>query len=277
MALSASTKPLYKMNQQTILVMFISTKSHKIQQLMEKHIGDKIYNELELSKLLDGREFKKLKPQILYNLKTAMLVGAFYDGELGKTGRALVSDDAGQFNNLYDDHLLCWYHEMRHYKELIPEFLEHQNKLKEFFNEIKSMYKMLKLWIKTHKVELGDYIFKWFNKLFTTETGYYLLDKLKRKTFNKMDKLLTPLWSNLDLPLTNNESERDIRGKSIKKKISLFDRSWEGVKARDLYIGLKQTCRKNGVSFYNLIVDRSMKLNQIPLLSTTIAEASPQY
>ena len=75
----------------------------------------------------------------------------------------------------------------------------------------------------------------------------------------------------------NNESERDIRGRAIKRKISLFDRAWEGVRARDLYISLKQTCSKNGVSFYKFLLDRELNLQQIPQLANIIEEAIPQH
>jgi len=73
------------------------------------------------------------------------------------------------------------------------------------------------------------------------------------------------------MPLINNECERDIRGRSIKKKISLFDRSQAGILARDFYIGLKQTCRKNGVSFHNFLLDRALDLKQTPQLSEIIS------
>ena len=103
---------------------------------------------------------------------------------------------------------------------------------------------------------MRDYILKWFTEFFSKQTGYKLLDIRKAQTVKKMEKLLAPLWTSVNVPLSNNESERDIRGRAIKRKISLFDRTWEGVRARDLYISLKQTCRKNGVSFYPFLLDR---------------------
>jgi len=270
MALSRAKEPLYKMNLQAILVAFTSLKSLKIQHIMEKYKGNKIYSDDELTIFFEQVDFKKLKFKVLENIKTAMLVGAFYDGDLGVTGKALVSDDAPQFNNLYDDHGLCWYHELRHYKELDPVFEEHRNELNLFFTEVKQMYQMLKKWVQTRDNSLQDYIFTWFNKFFREPTSYRLLNSRKKKTLEKMDKLLAPLWTRIKLPLTNNESERDIRGKSIKKKISLFDRSRAGILARDFYIGFKETCRKNGVSFYQILLDRAQGLGKIPQLAEII-------
>ena len=118
--------------------------------------------------------------------------------------------------------------------------------------------------------ELRDYLFKWFNELFKTKSGYKLLDMRKALTIKKMNKLLAPLFTKINLPLTNNESERDLRGRKIKTKISLFDRSWRGVNARDLYISLKQTCRKNEISFYDFLQDRQAGFRRIPQLAEVI-------
>ncbi|OFZ27910.1 MAG: hypothetical protein A2381_07915 [Bdellovibrionales bacterium RIFOXYB1_FULL_37_110] len=78
------------------------------------------------------------------------------------------------------------------------------------------------------------------------------------------------------MPLENNESERDLRGKVIKRKISLFDRTWVGVWARDLYISLQQTCRKNGVRFYQYLLDRVCGYGQISKLSEIILRTCPK-
>ena len=277
MALSQAKEALYKINQQTIIVAFTSLKSLKIQHVLEKYQSEKLYTEEELKKFLDQDDFKNLKFKVREEIKTAMLVGAFYDGELGITGGALVSDDAGQFNNLYDDHILCWYHELRHYKDLFPVLKENQIKLRLFFDEAKRGYKIFKKWCQTRDNDLRDYIFKWFNEFFQKKTGYRLLDIRKEKSFKKMAKLLAPLRTTVRVPLTNNESERDIRGRTIKRKISLFDRTWTGVQARDFYISLKQTCRKNGVSFHQFLLDRESRALQIPQLADIIKQASPQY
>jgi hypothetical protein len=280
-ALSRAEKPLFKINEHAIEMVFISQKSLKVQLLLEKYVGDKIYSEDEVDALLMSEDFQKFKPPTIREIKTAMLAGAFYEGLLGEKGNALVSDDAGQFNLLYDNHVLCWYHEMRHYKELSPVFKEHQQLLKDFFAEAKDMYSFFKSWIKNRTDEGREYLFKWFNEFFSTRTGYLLLDDRKKLTFKKMEKLLAPLWSSMKLPLHNNESERDLRGRVIKGKISLFNRTWKGAWAWDLYIGLKETCRKNGVSYYNFLVDRLTEKLEIPPLAEIIRirarELSPQF
>jgi hypothetical protein len=277
LALAGGNKlPLYKINDQAILVAAGSKKSFVMQVVLEKWKSDRVYTYDELEELFGHEDFKQFKELTLRDIKTAMLVGAFYDGHLGVTGNGLVSDDAGQFNNIYDNHSLCWPHEMRHYKELTPASKYHQIKLQEFFTEVKFMYRTLKDWIHHRRPEVREEIFKWFNTFFKAETGYKLLDDRKAMSFKKIDKLLAPLWTDVKLPLTNNESERDLRGKVIKRKISLFDQTWEGAWARDLYISLKQTCHKNGVSFFNFLVDRKSLAGQIPQLAEIIKGACPQ-
>ena len=62
-----------------------------------------------------------------------MYLAAFRAGDLGYNGDALISDDAGQFNYIYDDHGLCWIHELRHYKLIEALHVENKLKLSNFF------------------------------------------------------------------------------------------------------------------------------------------------
>lgn len=265
-------KPLYKLNDHAIFVFFsVIGKSMKIQWLLEKYKGEKVYTDDNLKELLQNDEFLKLSSYSRDQIRTAMLVGAFYDGHFGPTGKALVSDDAGQFNHIFLWHILCWYHELRHYKEILPTLEAHQVLMRDFFDEAKDLYKSLKNWIGgTRRSDAKDCLLKWFNDLFTTETGFDLLDERKRLTFKKIDKLLAPLFLKIEVPLQNNESERDIRGRVIKRKISLFNRTINGSRAWDLYISLKQTCRKLGVSYWSFLKDRITASGQVPQLAKII-------
>lgn len=273
MALAGGNKaPLYKLNDHAIFVFFQSQRSIKVQSILQRYSGEKVYTEGELNKLFKENKFAKLSVHILREIRTAMLVGAYNDGHLGITGEGLVSDDAGQFNNIFDIHVLCWYNEFRHYKEIMPVLEDHQVLLREFFDEAKLLYRAIRDWIKSEhrRLEVKNYLLKWFNDLFTKETGFKLLDERKRLIFSKIDKLLAPLFLNFIIPLHNNESERDIRGRVIKNKISLFNRTFDGAKAWDLHISLKQTCRKLGVSFHKFLMDRITGGAQIPQLCRII-------
>lgn len=276
MALAGGHKaPLYKMNDQAVFVFFKSQgPSSKVELLMGRYNGEKVYTEDELGKLFKEDGFVELSFHILRQIKTAMLVGAYYDGHLGITGKALVSDDARQFSNLFDTQILCWYHEFRHYKEIIPILNNHQTLMREFFDEAKLLYQALKAWtLGGRRMDAKVYLIKWFTDFFTKETGFTLLDDRKRMSFAKIDKLLAPLFVDFIVPLQNNESERDIRGRVIKNKISLVNRTFEGARAWDLHLSIKQTCRKLRVNYWKFLLDRITGSGQIPKLCEIIQAA----
>ena len=92
--------------------------------------------------------------------------------------------------------------------------------------------------------------------------------------------LFTPIFGALglprlscpDIPLHNNESERDIREYVKKRKISGSTRSDDGRRCRDTFISLKKTCRKLKIPFWEYIKDRILKINKIPPLPDIIRQ-----
>ncbi|MGF1499667.1 MAG: transposase, partial [Elainellaceae cyanobacterium] len=64
--------------------------------------------------------------------------------------------------------------------------------------------------------------------------------------------------------------ETDIREYVIRRKISGGTRSDAGRRARDMFVGLKKTCRKLGVSFWQYLLCRLRKDRQIPPLPDLI-------
>ncbi len=75
--LSRAKEPLYKLNQQAIIVAFTTLKSLKIQHVLEKYQDEKLYTEIEIKKFLEHNDLKNFKFKVKDNIKTAMLVGAF--------------------------------------------------------------------------------------------------------------------------------------------------------------------------------------------------------
>jgi hypothetical protein len=67
-------------------------------------------------------------------------------------------------------------------------------------------------------------------------------------------------------PLHNNSAETDIREYVTRRKISGGTRSDAGRRARDTFVGLKKTCRKLGVSFWQYLLSRLRMDKQIPPL-----------
>jgi hypothetical protein len=70
--------------------------------------------------------------------------------------------------------------------------------------------------------------------------------------------------------LHNNTAETDIREYVTRRKISSGIRSELGRRARDTFVGLKKTCRKLGISFWNYLTSRLHGDRQVLLLSDVI-------
>jgi hypothetical protein len=75
-----------------------------------------------------------------------------------------------------------------------------------------------------------------------------------------------------EFPLHNNAAERDRREHVTRRKISGGTRSETGRKARDIFVGIKKTCRKLGVSFWNYLASRINQDEKVPDLSDVIKE-----
>ena len=108
-----------------------------------------------------------------------------------------------------------------------------------------------------------------FDRITSLSTGINLIDKQLERTKLKKDKLLLFL-KYPQVPLHNNLSENDLRERVIKRKISLQNRSLEGMKAWDLMLGLASTCRKIEVSFWKYLEDRISSRETIPYLGRII-------
>lgn len=196
---------------------------------------------------------------------------------LGAYIRILVADDAGQFHDQTEHRQLCWIHEERHYKKLRPYFEEHQEQVDEFRAEIWKYYQRLKAYQVAPSPEKKAELSQAFDELFSRRTGYDELDHRIELTRKKKNELLLALEFP-EVPIENNEAERDVRELVIKKKISNGTRTADGTKAWDVFLSLLNTCRKNEINFYSYLIDRISKANKIPRLETVIrsrARASP--
>jgi len=51
-------------------------------------------------------------------------------------------------------------------------------------------------------------------------------------------------------------------------------RSEAGRKCREIFVSLKKTCRKQGISFWDFLTDRTGKTKQIPLMADVLQAAA---
>jgi hypothetical protein len=267
-ALTAKTKRLYKLNLRAFEIMVGVSGKFKMRALLEGHIGDKIYNETEVEKFLNELDLGHYQVR---DFKTAMHIGAMSDGHLGTVGESLVSDDAKNYQSILLNHALCWVHELRHYKLLPVMYEEHALLLDTFIARAWDTVRLIEEYQTDPSEFLLNKILNRFRILFSEPSEWVVLDTQKKLTMAKMDRLLAPLY-NPNLPMNNNLAERDLRGRVVKRKISLFNQTWKGARAWDFWGSLKETCRKLGINFWSFIDDRiSLKFELPSLVSLSMS------
>lgn len=189
--------------------------------------------------------------------------------------RALVCDDAVQFERVTAELMLCWVHEGRHYKKLCPYLALHREALERFREQFWNYFRELAAYREQPSAAEAQRLAEKFDTLFATRTGYGLLDERIEKTQAKKAELLLVL-THPELPLTNNAAELGARGRVRKRDVSFGPRSAAGVKAWDTFQTLAATATKLGVSFYQYVHDRISGAMEMPSLAEVIAERAPQ-
>lgn len=179
------------------------------------------------------------------------------------------SDDAGQFELFKNS--LCWIHEERHYRKLVPAHPEIAIEIEKVRDGIWQLYKDLKAY-KEAPTELESVrLAKVFDTLFNPEqpSPYQVINDRLSLTYAKRDRLLFVL-DRPATPLHNNLSEIGGRGAKIKSKISGGTRSDRGRRIWDTFGSLNLTCRRLGIGFYDYLMDRLLGLNKIACLGAII-------
>lgn len=178
-------------------------------------------------------------------------------------------DDAGQFDVFVRS--LCWVHQERHYRKIIPSDDATRKAIEQVRDEIWNLYKGLKEYKITQSASLKIELEQKFEELFLkNKTVSPTLNKQLAKTYAKKEELLRVL-DRPETPLHNNGTETDAREMVVKKKVSGGTRSDEGRKCRDTFVSLKRTCSKLGINFLNYLQDRVNKAFEIPTLAQIIA------
>lgn len=201
-------------------------------------------------------------------LTEGALVGSLFDHGFNPT-LVILSDDAGQFNILL--HSLCWIHAERTINKIVPFHDIQREDLERVRDQIWNLYRDLK----AYKLKPGKRkkrkLEKQFDGIFTQKTCFATLNcALKRLYKNKQELLM--VLDRPEIPLHNNASETDIREYVTRRKISGGTRHDRGKKARDTFTSLKKTCRKLGISFWNYLLDRIQRNNQILYLPDLICQ-----
>ena len=143
-SLSGWKEPLYLFNKDAINIICKFKSAKNIEMLIRKNFSYIPYSEAELKSIFEKEEFDKLSFYTLRDIKTGTYQAALINGNLGVTGSCLVSDGARKYQGLLANHVLCWVHEIRHYKLIESRYLENREKLKSKLKEIYNLYWMIK-------------------------------------------------------------------------------------------------------------------------------------
>ena len=162
----------------------------------------------------------------------------------------ILSDDAGQFN--VGNHALCWVHCERLVHKLDAFTEADRNAKARMEDRIWKFYFALKAYQQAPTDRRKADLKRWFDRLFTTETGFVALDEQLNRIHKNKDELLKVL-DFPGIPLHSNSSENDIRAMVTRRRVSAGTRSDDGRTCRDTFVGLMKTCMKLGVSFYDYL------------------------
>ena len=191
--------------------------------------------------------------------------------------KMLMADDAPQFKLISEYLCVCWIHDGRHDKKLMPIVPIHQAALTDFRGSYWAYYTELLNYKKDPKTDEKTRLDKRFDELFSIKTGYDDLDDRIAKTLAKKAELLNVL-EYPKLPLHNNDAELGARVQARVRDVSFQTKSIAGTKIKDTFLTINQTAKKLGISFYEYVFDRvsgAFKLPSLADLITSKARASP--
>jgi len=162
----------------------------------------------------------------------------------------IVSDDAGQFD--VGLHALCWVHTERLVHKLDTFTDEHRAAQSGVRELIWKYYRTLKAYRRRPTKRSKAVLEARFDRIFTLETGFVMLDRLLKRLHKNKPELLMVL-ERPEIPLHTNGSENDIRAQVTRRKVSGGTCSDVGRDCRDGFIGLAKTCFKLGVGFWDYL------------------------
>jgi hypothetical protein len=241
-------------------------------QIPQKHLSEISYSDEPLATTKEEWHEHLLSSGITGVKTVRILTEAALLGGLSIEGRheplRILSDGAGQFNVM--QHGLCWVHMERGLRKLEGDNKQEQENIIEMQGLLWDYYQELKQYQQQPSSEMSLSLQGKFDDIFGR---YYIGHGLLNGVLNQIRNHKIELLQVLDcpeFPLHNNAAETDIREYVTRRKISGGTRSALGRKARDTFVGLKKTCRKLGISFWNYLRSRLHGSEQVISLSDVI-------
>ena len=258
----------FRLNEEALGYLKSAPLSKGVRDWLVAESSEQDWDEASFVGRLEAR-WPELSEQQRQAILSAAAVAAYHAEEDWPIVRLLLCDDAPQFRWLAEELALCWVHEGRHYKKLMPVFVHHLKLLEDFRKQFWEFYDELLTYRQQPTLRERERLEGEFDRLFATQTGFDALDARIAKTRGKKESLLMVL-KHPEIPLHNNPAELEARQRVRKRDISFGPRTQDGVKAWDTFMSLAATSKKLGISFYRYIHDRLSQANEIPSLASLI-------
>ncbi len=180
----------------------------------------------------------------------------------------LLSDGAKQFAILV--HALCWIHMERSIRRLSGVTAQQRQEIEEIQSDLWSYYRQLKAYQEQPSSSERERLFNRFDEIFGQRYPHHYGLNLAQEQFCAHKSELLRVLDLPQLPLHTNAAETDIREYVTRRKISGGTRHDNGRMARDTFTGLKKTCRKLGLSFWQYLLSRFTLNLTVPYLPDVI-------
>jgi hypothetical protein len=258
----------FRLNDEALDYLASTPLSKVTRNWLSAQCSDQDWDEQTFVEHLDTN-WPKLNEQQRQTILSAAAVAAYHTEEDLPIVRLLLCDDAPQYNWIAEELALCWIHEGRHYKKLMPVLVPHLKLLKDYRKQFWEFYDELLAYRQQPTPEESARLEAEFDELFSTRTGFDALDARIAKTKAKKESLLMVL-KHPEIPLHNNPAELEARQRVRKRDVSFGPRTQDGIKAWDTFMSLAATTKKLSISFHQYIHDRVSKANEIPSLASLI-------
>ena len=180
----------------------------------------------------------------------------------------LLSDGAKQFAILV--HALCWVHMERSIRRLSGVTVQQRQEIEEIQSALWTYYRQLKAYQEQPTSQERERLFNRFDEIFGQRYPHHYGLNLAMEQFCAHKSELLRVLALPQLPLHTNAAETDIREYVTRRKISGGTRHDNGRRARDTFTGLKKTCRKLGLSFWQYLLSRFTLNLTVPYLPDVI-------
>ncbi|MFL5706711.1 MAG: hypothetical protein ACJ8AG_28405, partial [Ktedonobacteraceae bacterium] len=223
---------------------------------------------------LDARRdehLPKLGEKLRKLLQDGLAIAAYRTQTAYPVVELLICDDAPQFNWLTVELALCWIHEFRHDKKLIPCLPSHRQLLDTFKQSFWKVYRKLLAYRRNPNPKDAEYLPGDFEQLFEQTSGYEQLDERRALTLAKKEQLLVVLIPP-EILLHNHPAQLGARQRVRKRDVSLQTRTREGIGAWDTFQTLVSTAKKLELNSYQYLHDRLAQRNQLPSFAQLIEE-----